>query len=91
MLILINTYKCIILKRRRVYGANRFSGRIRKHHGDRRGCNSIWWYLLLLLIVLDGEYRKGEIRFMENISFENVELEEIEEVVTPFDGTVMCC
>ena len=29
---------------------------------------------------------------MENIKFEDViELEEIEEVVTPFDGTVGCC
>ena len=29
---------------------------------------------------------------MENINFEeNLELEEIEEVVTPFDGTIMCC
>ena len=29
---------------------------------------------------------------MENINFEEViELEEIEEVVTPFDGTALCC
>lgn len=29
---------------------------------------------------------------MEEINFEEtMELEEIEEVVTPFDGTVMCC
>lgn len=29
---------------------------------------------------------------MESINFEEVlELEEMEEVVTPFDGTVMCC
>lgn len=29
---------------------------------------------------------------MESINFEEVlELEEMEKVVTPFDGTVMCC
>ena len=29
---------------------------------------------------------------MENINFdETMELEEIEEVVTPFDGTAFCC
>ena len=28
---------------------------------------------------------------MENVNLQEVELQEIEEVVTPFDGTVMCC
>ena len=29
---------------------------------------------------------------MENINYdETMELEEIEEVATPFDGTIMCC
>ena len=29
---------------------------------------------------------------MENINFdEPMELDEIEEVATPFDGTIMCC
>ena len=28
---------------------------------------------------------------MEKINLQEVELQEIEEVVTPFDGTVMCC
>ena len=28
---------------------------------------------------------------MEKINLQELELQEIEEVVTPFDGTVMCC